>query len=386
MLNLLKVTNSFSMQTNHYLKSQHLLFIGIFLLSQISLYGKYPGDPISNKTSNDSNYNRLREEGFVRINEIEQWVTIKGESSKPVILFLHGGPGSPLSPYADAIYGEWEKDFILVQWDQRGTGKTFGRNAPAELSPDFLKSNPLTVEQLVKDGIELSEYIIKHLGKQKIILFGTSWGSVLGVQMAIKRPDLFYAYVGHSQVVNPSADLGYAYQKIHQMIQTAKDHESLAILNSIGKPSYDTARNAGKLFRVIKKYERKNSIQPPESWMKLASGYDTDKDRQHREDGDDYSFVNYVGDKRIGIKPMISTINLLKDGVDFKIPVYLIQGEEDILTPKEITKTYFDKIKAPEKKLILLPKTAHGFNLSVVEMQLKIAKEYILPFDKQKVK
>ncbi|MEJ7673748.1 MAG: hypothetical protein WKF59_13885 [Chitinophagaceae bacterium] len=72
-------------------------------------------------------------------------------------MFLHGGPGSPLSPYTDSIYGEWERDFILVQWDQRGTGKTFGRNAPAELGPDYLQTNPLTVEQITTDGIDLVE-------------------------------------------------------------------------------------------------------------------------------------------------------------------------------------------------------------------------------------
>lgn len=69
---------------------------------------------------NDSAGNRIAEERFVNVNGIEQWITIKGDRSKPVILFLHGGPGSPLSPYADAIYGGWEKDFVLVQWDQRG--------------------------------------------------------------------------------------------------------------------------------------------------------------------------------------------------------------------------------------------------------------------------
>ncbi len=112
-----------------------------------------------------------------------------------------------------------KKDFILVQWDQRGSGKTFGRGAPAELRPDFLKSNLLSVDQMTTDGIELAEYLIKYLGKKKIILFGTSWGSVLGVQMAVRRPDLFYAYVGHSQVVDPSNNLMSAYQKVYQMAQ-----------------------------------------------------------------------------------------------------------------------------------------------------------------------
>ena len=306
-------------------------------------------------------------------------MTIKGERSKPVALFLHGSPGSPLSPYADAIYGEWETDFIIVQWDQRGAGKTFGRIASAELSPDFLKSNPLTVEQMTNDGIELAKYLIKYLGKQKIILFGTSWGSVLGVQMVINRPDLFYAYIGHSQIVHPSDNLKLAYQKVYQMAQHAGDNKSLDVLKLIGTPPYDLAKNAGLLFKIIKKYEKENAMPAPDSLWKLSSLYDNEKENQHRSDGDDYSFVNYVGDKRFEIKSMISTINLLKNGLDFQIPVYLIQGEEDILTPKEITIEYFNKIRAPKKKLMLLPKTAHGFNLSVVEIQYKIMKEYLLP-------
>jgi pimeloyl-ACP methyl ester carboxylesterase len=322
----------------------------------------------------DSIANRIAEKRFIRINGIEQWVTIKGDRSKPVILFLHGGPGSPLSPYADAIYGKWEKDFILVQWDQRGTGKTFGLNAPAELNREYLQSNPLTIEQMTIDGIELVNYLVTYLGKQKIILFGTSWGSILGVEMAVRRPDLFYAYVGHSQVVNPSANLVYDYQKIYQMVQSAKDQQSIDALDSIGKPPYDIARNAGQLFRIIKKYERKNSVPAPSSWFELSAEYANEKDSLNRYDGDDYSFVNYIGDKHLGVKPMMSTVNLLKDGLDLKIPVYLIQGEEDILTPKEITKEYFNKIRSPKKKFILLPGAAHGFNLSVVEIQFKIMK------------
>lgn len=322
----------------------------------------------------DSVANRIVEEKFIKINGIEQWITIKGDSTKPAILFLHGGPGSPLSPYADAIYGKWEKDFILVQWDQRGAGKTFGRNAPAALSPEYLRANPLTIEQMTADGVELAKYIVDHLGKQKIILFGTSWGSALGVKMAIKSPELFYAYVGHSQLVNPSADLVSDYERLYQMAKTAKDQESLSVLNSIGKPPYDTARNAGKLIRIIKKYEKKNESPAPGWWFELSPGYDNEKDNENRADGDDYSFVNYVGDKRLGIKPINSTINFLKDDFVFKIPVYLIQGEEDILTPLVITKEYFNKIKAPEKKFISIPKAAHGFNQSVVDVQYKIMK------------
>ncbi len=314
----------------------------------------------------------INEEKFVVINGIEQWVTIKGERSKPAILFLHGGPGSPISPYSENLYKEFEKDFIIVQWDQRGTGKTFGRKAPPELTPEYLKLNPLTVEQMVLDGIALSIYLTKHLGKEKIILFGTSWGSVLGVQMAAKRPELFYAYVGHSQIVNPSDHELTLYNKVVEIASEKNDKDALDILNAIGKPPYDRARDAGQLFRVVKKYERQNSIAPPDAWFVESLKYENVTDSQHRADGDDYSFVNYVGDKRLGVEPMRSKINMLKEFLVFKIPVYLIQGDEDLLTPKELTKDYFEKLQAPKKEYFLLPKTAHGFNEAVLETQLKI--------------
>ncbi len=314
---------------------------------------------------------RVFEEKFMLINGIEQWITIKGDSSKPVILFLHGGPGSTMSPYADHIYKALEKDFIIVQWDQRGAGKTFGRNVMEELTAEYLQSHPLTIEQMTDDGIAVSEYLIRHLGKRKIILFGTSWGSLLGVSIVTKRPDLFYAYVGHSQIVNPSDDKRL-YNTVYQMALQKKDSASLNKLNDIGKPPYDRAKTVGQLWKIVKKYEGENSTPAPAAWFVASPGYDNKKDDENRNDGDDYSFVNFVGDKKLNVPAMRSSINFLKNNVDFKLPVYFIQGEEDILTPKELTTKYFNRLTAPEKKYVLLPKTAHGFNQSVVDAQYSI--------------
>lgn len=317
--------------------------------------------------------NLIHEESFIKINRVEQWVTIHGETTKPVILFLHGGPGSPISPYSKALFGDWEKDFTIVQWDQRGTGKTYGRTAPEELTPAFLQSNPLTVDQIVADGIELTAYLLKHLDKKKIILFGTSWGSVPGVKMAAKRPDLFYAYIGHSQVTDPSDDLTL-YHKVFQLAEKNKDTASLDILKTLGLPPYTEAKNVGKLFRIVKKYERLNSTPAPESWFVPSAAYDNETYNRHSSDGDDYSFVNYVGDKRLGVTAMRKTINLVNDNPEFMIPVYFVQGAEDLLTPKEASRKYFNIIKAPAKKYYLLPKTAHGFNESVLAALYKICK------------
>jgi pimeloyl-ACP methyl ester carboxylesterase len=320
----------------------------------------------------------VHEEKFISIGGIDQWVTINGSDiTKPVILFIHGGPGSVMSPYDDTIYGAWMKDFILVNWDQRGAGRTFGRNAPAEVNEDYWIENPLTVEQMTADGIALSEYLIKHLGKQKIIILGTSWGSILGAQMALTRPDLFYAYVGHAQVVNASESLIRSYHQVYKMAKSAQDQESVDKLTSIGVPPYDDAKHAGQLFRIIKKYERKNSVPAPDSWWKLAPAYTNETDNQHRENGDDYSFIHYVGHKKMGIQAMSATVNFMKEGLEFKVPVYLIQGEADILTPKEMTKAYFDQIRAPKKEYFLIPGAAHGHNQSVVDTQYRIVKNLL---------
>src|SRR5690606_16804554 len=251
---------------------------------------------------------------FITIGGIEQWVTIQGkDTSKPVILFIHGGPGSTFSPFAHNIYGEWEKDFVIAHWDQRGAGRTYGKNAPVEQTAEFFQSNPLTIAQMTADGIEVAEYLIKHLDKKKLILFGTSWGSALAAKMALKRPDLFYAYVGHSQIVNPSEDIIVVYKKTYKMAKEALDQSSFEILDSIGEPPYDQAKNLGKMIKIVKKYEAANSVPAPEYWWKVAAGFDNKEDRKARYEGDDYSFLNYAGHAPLGIKPMMNDINFLEE-------------------------------------------------------------------------
>jgi pimeloyl-ACP methyl ester carboxylesterase len=129
----------------------------------------------------------IHEEIFVPIGGIDQWITIHGsDSANPVVLVLHGGPGDALSPYADSLFTGWDKDFTMVEGDQRGAGRTYGKSGPS-IEPT------MTMERMSKDGVEVVQYLMHRLGKSKIILIGGSWGSVLGVHMVHGRPDLFYA-------------------------------------------------------------------------------------------------------------------------------------------------------------------------------------------------
>ncbi|SDM13369.1 Pimeloyl-ACP methyl ester carboxylesterase [Catalinimonas alkaloidigena] len=320
--------------------------------------------------------NAIDEAQFIRIGGIEQWVTIRGsDRSKPAILFLHGGPGSTMSPYEDAGYGPWQNDFVLVQWDQRGAGRTFGRNAPEAVTEEYWLENPLTVAQLVADGIELSEYLLSHLGKPKLILMATSWGTVLGARMALARPDLFAAYIGHAQIVNPSAALVQAYQHVLERAQRSNDVQQVERLKALGPPPYDDARNVGQLLRVIKTYEQAQATPTPASWWTLAPEYDNAQDAEDRQNGDDYSFLYFAGHKKMGIASMVADLNFLQEDARYALPVYLIQGEHDLLTPKELTQAYFDRLEAPKKELILLPDAAHGPTPSVLEAQYRIARQ-----------
>src|ERR1700704_4497029 len=144
---------------------------------------------------------------FARIGGIEQFVVIRGQDRKnPVLLILHGGPGFAQSAIPrDFLFG-WTRDFILVEWDQRGAGKTFGKSGPL--------SAGVTIERMALDGVEVAEFVREKLGKPKIVLVGLSWGSILGVHMVKARPDLFYAYVGTGQIVNQHKYKAVAYTQL----------------------------------------------------------------------------------------------------------------------------------------------------------------------------
>lgn len=297
------------------------------------------------------------------IGGIEQWVTIKGEScANPVILFLHGGPGNTLSPYADSIYGAWEKEFTLVQWDQRGAGRTYGRNASSSAST-------LTIERMVEDGVELAGYLNRHLGKQKIILTGGSWGSILGVHMIKSRPDLFHAYVGTGQIVSYRENQAASYAAAAALARAAGDPRTVSALEALGPPPWTNPRNSGILRRVTRAYEAKASVPAPESWWVLSPGYDTQQMQADYLAGEDFSYLQFIGLKGDG---MFAAVDLPKLGMVFDVPVFIVQGAEDLVTMPSVTKRYFDGITAPQKALVLVPRAGHEPNLDFIDAEYEV--------------
>ncbi len=313
----------------------------------------------------------LDEERFVRLGGIEQWITIKGRScANPVVLFLHGGPGNTMSPYADAIYGDWQDAFTLVQWDQRSAGKTFGRN-PGSADQE------LTVEQMAQDGIELASYLTRYLGTQKVILVGGSWSSILGVHMALSRPDLLHAYVGVGQIVEYHENEAAMYRKLIGLARAAEDGKSVAALEAVGPPPWTNPRNFGIVRRATRVYEAKTTTPAPESWWTPAAQYTTPQALADYEGGEDHSYLQFVGYAGNG---MYSRVDLPKLGTRFAIPVFLLQGAEDLVTTAEVSKRYFDTIQAPRKDYVLLDRTGHDPNQAMVDATYKILTGQVVPF------
>jgi len=311
------------------------------------------------------------EEMFVKIGGIDQWITIKGDDrNNPVVLFLHGGRGDALSPFADSMFGGWDKNFIVVQWDQRGAGRTYGKSGPS-IEPT------MTVERMVQDGSEVSQFLATHLNKKKIIIVGGSWGSILGIYMAHARPDLFYAYIGMAQLVNMRKNQSASYARVLELVRAAGDQLAIGELEKIGSMPWDSDQIPK--WRVYRKWElsyqskRVTAPSPPDM---VSPEYGSPEERAQYAAADDFSFIHFFG---LTMSGPLESIDLPSLGTNFAIPIFIVQGQEDLTAVPELAKVYFDSIKAPRKQFYLVPGTGHEPSAPQLDLILKLLTEQVRP-------
>ena len=121
----------------------------------------------------------------VRIGGIDQWIEVRGQNvNNPILLIIHGGPGVAFIPLAASFQGPWENYFTVVEWDQRGAGKTYASN------DKDLQRRTMTVSQMEQDTLEVANYLRNRFQRRKIFVMGHSWGSLLGLWLAHEHPDL----------------------------------------------------------------------------------------------------------------------------------------------------------------------------------------------------
>lgn len=295
----------------------------------------------------------IEEQNFVPIGGIEQWVTISGKDRRnPPVLFLHGGPGNPLSPYSRSLYGTWTDRFTIVQWDQRGAGRTFGRNPQTA-------NTPLTLDLMVRDGIQVAEYLRQHLDTGKIALVGGSWGSALGMHMVRLRPDLFHLYVGVGQLVEEGENQTASLRQLGALAEAASDRATIEAIERLGPPPWANPRNFGILRRLTRQYEARATDPAPASWWVPDPAYATPAYEAEYEAGEEYSYLQFVGPNGSGL---LDAIDLRRLGSRFEVPIYLVQGQEDLVTAPLVARAWFDSIAAPRKEFVLVERTGHDPN------------------------
>jgi proline iminopeptidase len=286
--------------------------------------------------------NRIEEAKYISIGEIDQWVTIRGvDDRKPVLLLLHGGPGDVQSPFV-TTYSPFEHDFVLVQWDQRGSGRTFAKSGIAGL----------TLEKQVSDGIDLAEQLRARFPGRKLILLGHSWGSVVATGMAQQRPDLFASYVGTGQVAAWANTVQFQFEFLEQRYNETGNATGLADLNRIGKPD---PLNIAQYFNFSRPL-RQNLGPADTKWL-------AEMKATAMANGETEASIKIAGDGQAAsggalIQSIFHT-DLPASAPAFNLPYCVIQGRDDLNAPTKLSQAYFDKIRAPAKAITVIPNGGH---------------------------
>jgi pimeloyl-ACP methyl ester carboxylesterase len=276
---------------------------------------------------------------------------VRGKDRRnPILLFLHGGPASPAMPEGYTFQTPWEDYFTVVQWDQRGSGKTYRANTEAAMAPG------MTVDGMTDDAAQVTQYLREHYNKKKIFLLGHSWGTVLGVHLAQLHPDWFYAYISVGQVVNGRRNEAIGYNYALNRAKAENNTKAIAELEAIGPYPGDTKLTIER-------------IGVRSTWEMYYGGLAWGrKDFQFDSDAEELS-PDYNHDDLVAIdKGSLFSLNHLLDPLldvdfdhvtNFKLPVIVFAGAHDYTTPHETAEKWFGDLQAPSKRLVIFADSAH---------------------------
>jgi pimeloyl-ACP methyl ester carboxylesterase len=285
----------------------------------------------------------IQEARFVTLGGVEQWITIRGASrANPVLLLVHGGPGDAQS-LLRSTYAIYEKDFTIVQWDQRGAGKTYIKNP----------NSPPEPPRVQMDGVELAQYLCGYLAKKKILLLGHSWGSYLAVGMVQRRPELFAAYIGTGQVGSWRAHVQAQFDFLLAKARAANDRKRVEQLEAIGKPDPTSAEQYFSWWRMRNPYMSSDDSKWFEELGQLVPANPEFTEEYLKAFGEG---MGYSG--RTILSAMLAT-ELPTTAKQLKVPFFVIQGKEDMVTPTSVAVQYYEVVRAPKKRLILIDQAGH---------------------------
>jgi pimeloyl-ACP methyl ester carboxylesterase len=311
----------------------------------------------------------------IPIGGTKQWITVRGRDLKnPILLFIHGGPAAPEMPTSWTFQNPWEDFFTVVQWDQRGAGKTYNANDPKVIAPT------LSTDRMEKDAEEVVQYLRAKYHKDKIFVLGHSWGSNLGLMLAQKHPEWLYAYIGMGQMIDSKASEAESYQSMLAIAEARHDADAIKELKSIAPyPEPDGSVLLSKLDIERKwvmkfgglTYNRDNYAYYYNT-EELSPDY-TDADLDAIGKGSKMSLNALLGD--------FAHVDFTKT-TDFKCPIIIFNGRHDETVSSKVTAAWFAHVHAPVKKLIWFENSAHMMQIEQPGLVLMHLVDDVRPLDK----
>lgn len=293
----------------------------------------------------------IEERFAARIGGIDQWLTVRGRHrDNPILLYVHGGPGSPAMPMSWTFQRPWEEFFTVVQWDQRAAGKTFRANDWATVGPT------LTIDRYVQDAVEVMALLRAKYGKRKIVVLGHSWGSVLGLKAALAKPEWVSAYVGVGQFLDLLENERVGYERALALAQQEGNAEAVRELQAIAPYPGDAAPPVAKLMVQRKWTIHYGGLQ---AYRQDAHPWFASADLSPDYDAGDLEAFSAGSERSLApLLPQVYALHLervRKAG----FPVVLLLGRHDLTTPPDASARWLDALDAPVKKAIWFEHAAH---------------------------
>lgn len=288
----------------------------------------------------------------VELGGTHQWISIRGRNrNNPVMLFIHGGPGTPMMHLSWAFQNGWEDYFTVVQWDQRGAGKNAAAGSRRALA------GTMTIEQITQDAEALIALLQKRFNKGKVVVLGFSFGSEIGIRVARQRPDLVSVYVGVGQAVGQEGER-ILYERTLELARYHHNETAVKELLSVAP------------YPALQGYSSETAVMTVRRWAtEFDGGWYGQKDLRllytlptlapEYTNRDLRAWIGantWVGEQMY--RELFSD-DLHSLGRDFEIPIVFILGRHDLDTPYEDAVNYFEWLNAPAKKLITFERSAH---------------------------
>lgn len=284
----------------------------------------------------------------VEINGSQQWISIRGQdASKPVLLFLAGGPGGSQLATARYALGGLEEHFVVVNWEQPGAGKSF----------DAVDRATLTPERYIEDAHALVQYLRQRFGQDKVYVLGESWGSALGILLVQSYPELFHAFVGTGQMVAFLENDQMCYDFAVQWAQERGDTAKVAKLAGQGPPPYygdGVAWKESAFLMDTFDYMNQNPAI-------ADNGANTFRDLAAPEYGlyDKVSWFRGVLETLGVVYPQLWEVDFRQQATELDVPVYFLLGRHDVNAPTVLAEQYFTLLDAPHKEIVWFEHSGH---------------------------